>query len=184
MTLSFSLDIGQTRGLGNLAPNDIIEFESDFVDLDIFMVQSIEKDDDIPALLLQLWQFEGGYNHAFKNVMENDFGINTQVPYFSPTQQAAVIEEFISYRPKESGYSKKEELFFDVWAEDTSNEQNDQYPLPYEVKIRFENGTTATLILPTWTPLQRLPLDRVKTGTEVEVWTVKDITNIMKVNQL
>lgn len=183
--MSFSLDVDQNkRGLGSLDQHDVIEFESQFVDLDIYMVTAIEKNDEIPAILLQLWKFDGGYNHEFKNVMENDLGINTQVPYFKPNIRKAIVEKIKLYRPAESGLSKKEELFFDVWPEITNEQQTDTCDTPYEVQIRYEDGTTDTLIIPSWTPLQRLPLDRIQCGTEVETWSIKDITNIMKVTQL
>jgi len=182
--MAFSLDISKTRGLGNLEAHDIIEFESEFVDLNTFMVMAVERDDSIPAILLQLWQFEGGYNHAFKNVLENDFGINKQVPYFVPTIKKAEVEQILTYRPSESGLSKKEELFYDLWPETTATKQDEEHKIPYEVLLRFEDGHQEELVLPSWTPLQRLPLDRIHAGTMVEVWTAHDITNIMKVLQL
>ena len=92
MDISVSFD-DATRRLGDLQKNDIIDFESQFINKDTFMVLSVEKDEEIPVILLQLWQFRGGYNHAVKNVMENDLGVNTPVPYYEPIRVLGLLKK-------------------------------------------------------------------------------------------
>lgn len=183
MDISVSFD-DATRRLGDLQKNDIIDFESQFINKDTFMVLSVEKDEEIPVILLQLWQFRGGYNHAVKNVMENDLGVNTPVPYYEPIKSIGVVEEIVNHRPKESGFSKKEEMFFDLWPEQTSDVKDEIFEIPYEIILRFENDEIKKYILPVWTPIQRLPIDKVKVGSVLEVWQANGIENIMRVLQV
>ena len=183
MDISVSFD-DATRRLGDLQKNDIIDFESQFINKDTFMVLSVEKDEEIPVILLQLWQFKGGYNHAVKNVMENDLGVNTPVPCYEPIKSIGVVEEIVNHRPKESGFSKKEEMFFDLWPEKTSDVKDEIFEIPYEIILRFENDEIKKYILPVWTPIQRLPIDKVKVGSVLEVWQANGIENIMRVLQV
>ncbi|MHA2502569.1 MAG: hypothetical protein ACXAE3_06860 [Candidatus Kariarchaeaceae archaeon] len=178
--MDINLNISETRSIGNLVQNDIIEFESSHITRDIFMILQIEKDDTIPAMLLQLWKFEGGYNHAVRNVMENDLGLTRQVRYFEPSISKAIVKKITEYRPEKSEYDRREELFFDVWPTSTSEIQNEECPIPFKARVEFGNDETE-LIIPSWTPLQRIPLDRISTGSEVEVWEVEGIQNIARV---
>ena len=182
--VGYSLNLNQTRSLGNLQPYDIIEFQSQYINRDVFMVVSIEKNDEIPAILLQLWQYSGGYNHALKNIMENDLGINQQVPFLSPIIEIGIIINIINYRSNDSGLSKKEELFFDVWPKEISENKDDYYNIPFEVEVEIESGKIEKMILPAWTPLQKLPILEVKKGTKVETWKANNTLNIMKVIEL
>lgn len=179
--MAFSLDITEnTRSLSNLELLDIIDYEGEYIELDRFIVLSIDRDDTIPAMLIQLWKFRGGYNHAISNVMQNDLGMNKQVPFYEPMKSQAKITKIIQYRPKESGLSKKEEFFFDLKPKSVSPHPNTTHPLPFKVEVQI-GEELQELIIPEWTPVQKLPLDRVKEGTIVELWTVENETNIMRV---
>ena len=79
---------------------------------------------------------------------------------------------------------KKEEMFFDLWPEKTSDVKDEIFQIPYEIIIRFENDEIKKYILPVWTPIQRLPIDKVKVGSVLEVWQANGIENIMRVLQV
>lgn len=180
-SMGFSLDITEnTRSLSNLELLDVIDYEGEYIELDRFVVLSIDRDDSIPAMLVQLWKFRGGYNHAISNVMQNDLGMNKQVPFYEPQKSQAKITKITEYRPKESGLSKKEEYFFDLMPESVSSDPSPSYPIPFKVEVQMANNLQE-FIIPEWTPVQRLPLDRIKIGTIIELWTVDDDTNIMRV---
>lgn len=181
--MSFELNIDLSRSINNVIQHDIVMFESPHITKDIYMIVEIEKDTAIPAVLLRIWKFEGGYNHAFRNVMENDIGMNRQLPFFEPRIETGVIVSIIEFRSDKSGMSPKEELFFDVWASRTGSEKTEELNTPYKAIIKIEELEMEYLI-PAWTPLQKLPLNRIKIGSTVEIWHVNQISNIMKVIQI
>lgn len=181
--MGYDLNINSSRLISNVIQYDIVEFESSHITKDIYMIVELEKDDSIPAVLLRLWRFEGGYNHAFRNVMENDLGMNRQMPFFEPRVETGVITDFTEYRREKSEMSPREELFFDVWASKIGHEKTEEFNTPYKAIVEVNNEKNEYLI-PAWTPLQRLPLDRIKIGSTVEIWHVNHISNIMKVIKL
>ena len=75
-------------------------------------------------------------------------------------------------------------MFFDLWPEKTSDVKDEIFEIPYEIIIRFENDEIKKYILPVWTPIQRLPIDKVKVGSVLEVWQANGIENIMRVLQV
>jgi hypothetical protein len=159
--------------------NDIIEYQNDNVQSSIFVVFDTSVDNEIPALLLQLWKFEGGYDHAFVNVMEVDFGLNKRVKHFIPMKKNYTVDNILSYRGVDTDLSEKEQFFFDLWPKSTSEVKTEEYHFPFKISVKENDNKT--LILPTWTPLQRIPLDKVKSGTVLETWSVNNITTVMRV---
>lgn len=179
----FSIDNNhQDISLSQVEKFDVIEYQNDNVENSIFVVFDTSIDEKIPALLLQLWNFDGGYDHAFANVIEVDFSLNKRVKHFIPKKQTVKVERILSYRPVEAELSEKEQFFFNLWPKSTSRFRSDDNPIPFEIKVAgMENQN---LILPTWTPLQQIPVDKIKIGSTIEIWTAGSITTIMKVNKL
>ena len=65
--------------LSQLEKLDIIEYDNENIEKSMFLVLDSSIDEKIPALLLQLWKFEGGYDHAFANVMEVNFDLKQEL---------------------------------------------------------------------------------------------------------
>lgn len=179
----FSFDNNnQDISLSQVEKFDVIEYRNENIQNSIFVVFDTSIDEKIPALLLQLWNFDGGYDHAFANVIEVDFSLNKRVKHFIPKKQTVKIEGILSYRPIQTELSEKEQFFFDLWPKSTSSIKNDENPIPFEIKL--VGMEKEKLILPNWTPLQQIPVDKIQIGSIVETWTVGSITTIMKVNKL
>ena len=182
--MNFILDkISKNRSISNLQKYDIIKLSTNDNQIDCYMVYEIEKDMNIPAVLLQLWKFEGGYDHMFINTLENDLNINTHVPVMIPLKIYGKIKKITSYRPEKSGLTEKEEFFFDVWPKSESPKIDNVHTLPYKCKITYQDQIKE-LILPSWTPLQKLPLDKIKIGSVLEIWETDNISTIVKVQKL
>lgn len=182
MSLPLNLDTNK-RPLSTLKKHDLIFFNTDVIQLDYFMVYDIDRDDDIPALLIQLWKFRGGYDHAMYNIVENDFGLNKQVEIHLAKIFNAKISRILTFRSQDEKLSEKEKFIFDVYAEEKSEYKTDLFNLPYEVEVESENRTLS-LIIPDWTPLQKLPVNRIKVDTLIEIWNINDIYTVMKVLKL
>ncbi|MCE7736218.1 MAG: hypothetical protein GPJ54_15155 [Candidatus Heimdallarchaeota archaeon] len=172
----------QDISLSQVEKFDVIEYQNESIQNSIFVVFDTSIDEKIPALLLQLWNFEGGYDHAFANVVEVDFSLNKRVKHFIPKKQSMKIENILSYRPIETELSDKEQFFFNLWPKTTSPVKNDENPIPFEITV--VGIEKEKLILPTWTPLQQIPIDKIKIGSRVEIWTAAGISTIMKVVKL
>lgn len=172
--------IEQTILLCNAEKYDVIKYGSDRISEDLFVVFSSEIDESIPALLLQLWKFYGGYDHSFVNIMEIDFGLNKNVKLFDPIKYKVEIDQIVSYRDTKNNMNKKEEFYFDMWPKTEKTVQSKKYSLPFRIEVNIDNKQLE-LILPTWTPIQQLPIDRIKTGSSLEVWQVGTTFSVMKV---
>lgn len=181
--MNFSLNnLSESCSLWNLKKLDIIIYDSINNAQDHYLVYNVDKDSKIPAILLQLWKFRGGYDHSVVNIIESDFGVNKQVSIYKPKIHSEKIIQFSSYRPKNSGLSNKEEFFFDISPKSESKNSMKSHPIPFKVVV--SNFINTEIIIPSWTPVQMIPLDRIKEGSTVEVWEVGEIINIMKVLKL
>lgn len=179
----FGLDSNiQEISLSGVEKFDVIEYNNENLQTSKFIVFDSSIDEKIPALLLQLWKFEGGYDHAFANVMEIDFGINKRVKHYIPKKQNVTVENIISYRPIEKELSEKEQFFFDLWPKSTSQSKTEVHVIPFEIKV--DGNIEGNLIIPVWTPLQQIPAQKIKIGSIIEIWNVENVTTIMKVIQL
>jgi hypothetical protein len=176
-------NISNTRSLKNLSKFEVIKFGSLNVPEDYYMVFSKEIEESIPSLFLQLWKLEGGYDHAFVNIMENDFGLNKQVPVYEVEKYRGRILQITSYRPENSGYSDKEEFFFDIMPKSTSPESNAIHSIPFKCNVDVGNQLYE-LIIPSWTPIQKIPIKKIKEGSFVELWGAQNIVNLMRVLKL
>ncbi|MHA2169743.1 MAG: hypothetical protein ACXAB7_07615 [Candidatus Kariarchaeaceae archaeon] len=182
--MSIGIDnINISRSVNSLEKFDIIKYASEQVKNNYYMVFATEKDETVSSLFLQLWRFDGGYDHAFINILESDFGLNKQVPVFIPDITQARIKAIHSYRPEKSTYTDKEEFFFDAWPESENKEKDEIHTLPFRCRAQL-GGSEVDLIIPSWTPLQKIPVDRITEGSQVELWKVEEITNLMKVVKL
>ncbi len=176
-------NITSKRPLSSLQRPDVIEYQSDYIPKDIFIVYGSEKDDTIPALLVQLWKFEGGYNHGIYNIVVNDLGVNTSVSIFEPKKIVGQIIKILNYRSNIQTLTDKEVFVMNMKPSELLSEKNDEFCLPYECVIITEQGEMV-LNIPDWTPEQRLPVDRIKIGTFIEIWEIQDKLGIMKVLKL
>lgn len=169
--------------LGHVAKYDVIEYGNENLEESIYVVFNTNRDDKIPAILLELWKFKGGYDHAFANVMEIEFNVNKRVKYFIPSKIEVKIQEIVSYRPKNSGLTEKEMFFFDVMPDKTSATQNVEFDTPFQCAVKI-NDELCNVILPSWTPIQKLPLEKITQGSTIEIWTVESAPTVMKVVKL
>lgn len=169
--------------LTQLKQYDIIEYGNENIQVSLFMVFDVIKDEKIPAILLQLWKFDGGYDHSFVNTMEVDFGLNKRVNFFIPVKYQATIEEINLFRGENTDLSEKEQFFFDLWPNATSEFKSQNFHLPFKVSVKID-GEITELVMPGWTPLQKIPLDKISVGSKVEIWRVKQFSTIMKVLKL
>ncbi|MHA2097519.1 MAG: hypothetical protein ACW99A_02425 [Candidatus Kariarchaeaceae archaeon] len=180
----FNLDNdSQTISLVQLKKYDIIEYGNENVSTSTFVVFDKSMDEEIPALLLQLWKFDGGYDHSFVNAMELDFGLNKRVKHYIPKIHKIKIDKIISYRSDQSSLSEKEQFFFDLWASETSEVLSNEFPIPYKINSIIQNEVKE-IIIPSWTPLQKIPIYRVKEGSMIEVWSINNTFTVMKVLKL
>lgn len=162
---------------------EVIKIGTNQIHFANYVVIDKDIDESIPAVLLQLWRFDGGYDHAVVNLLESDLGVNSMVKSQSPSKFQTKIEEILSYRSNQSALTEKEEYFYDVYPETTSSSISNEFTIPYQCKVKVNNDIK-TVILPSWTPLQNLPLDRLKSDSVLEIWAVEDIFTVMKVLKL
>ncbi len=168
--------------VSNLQKYDAIEYSSEQINLDKFIVYSIEKDLSIPALLLQIWKFNGGYDHAVYNVVENGFTVNKPVKILSPKKLIAKIEKIINFR-KEEYVPERQKFLTDIYPDILSPEKTEEFNIPYTCIVSI-GSTELTLNIPEWTPFQKLPVTKLKIGSIVEVWDLDNNFGIMKALKL
>ncbi len=140
-------------------------------------------DTSIPAALFEVWKFRGGYDHYFTRFLANDFELNKRVDYFVPREHVVQIKEITAYRGPTEGLSEKEEFHFDVDAQEIRGHPEGKFRIPYLARVEL-NGQDEEIILTQWTPLQNVPVERIKAGTIIEVWEVSDDYTMMKVVKL
>jgi hypothetical protein len=179
------IDLGSnTKILSQLEKQDIIYFGSRQIPENYYFVFDIDKELSIPALVVEIWGFDGGYDHEFHRFLENDMNVNKSVPYFKPVEREAEVIKIVNYRSDPPDHLSEKEIFhFNMVPDQLSVDKTNDFNYPYELIIDTE-GTKIQVVLPQWTPLQNIPTDRVKVGTRLLVWTVKDITTVMKVLKL
>lgn len=173
-------DITSIKPLSSVQRPDVIEYQTEYIPNDIFVVYDIDNAIDITAVLVQLWKFEGGYDHGIYSIVENDLQINKSVKILIPIKHKIVIEKIISYRLELSDLSEKEIFIMDLKPKSLRSEIIDEYYIPYECMVII-NGTEKILNLPSWTPIQKLPFEQIKKGSILEIWEVKNKFSIMKV---
>ncbi len=166
-----------------LEKNDVIQFESENIPLDYFIVYSIDKDHTIPAVLLQLWRFNGGYNHAVLNIVHNGLDVNLTTKLIEPNILTGRISKITSYRSSTTTYNKKEQFLLNLDPENLTDMKDKIHQIPYSCTVETNKGSL-DLHLPEWTPLQMLPLDRVKVGSYVQIWDIEGNIGLIKVLKL
>ena len=166
-----------------LEKNDVIQYESENIPLDYFIVYSIDKDHTIPAVLLQLWRFKGGYNHAVINIVHNGLDVNLTTKLIEPNILTGRISKITGYRSNTTEYDKKEQFILNMDPENITEIANEEHQIPYSCTIETKGGSF-DLNLPEWTPLQMIPLDRIKEGSYVQIWEVEGNYSIIKVLKL
>ncbi len=178
------LDFSSNRKLLSMVEKgDLIRYGTNQVPNAIYYVFSKEEDRSIPAALFEVWKFVGGYDHYFTRFLANDFDMNKSVEIFIPKRHRVRIEEILLYRPPTEGLTEKEEFHFDVDAKETSPERKGKFTIPYLAEIVIEDERHE-LILTQWSPLQNIPIDRIRKGSVVEVWEVDGYLTMMKVVSL
>ncbi|MCY3411303.1 MAG: hypothetical protein INQ03_06660 [Candidatus Heimdallarchaeota archaeon] len=176
-------DLNAYRPLSRVDRPDVIEFESDSIAKNVFVVYSTDFNDTIPALLVQLWKFTGGFDHGMYNIVVNDLAVNTSVPVYRPERISAQITRITKYRPSTIDKTEKEQFIMNLYPDSTSPKKNEQYSLPYMCTVKTDSDEF-DLNIPSWTPVQILPVERIKEGSIVEIWKIKDEMGIMKVLKL
>lgn len=166
-----------------LEKNDVIQFESENIPLDYFIVYSIDKDHTIPAVLLQLWRFNGGFNHAVLNIVHNGLDVNLTTKLIEPIILTGRISKITGYRSITTKYNKKEQFLLNLEPESLTEVMDEEHQIPYSCTIETKEGSFE-LNLPEWTPLQMLPLDRVTVGSYVQIWEVEGNYGLIKVLKL
>ncbi len=173
----------QRKLLSMVEAGDIIRYGTNQVPEAIYYVFSKEMDKTIPAALFEVWKFVGGYDHYFTRFLANDFELTKAVEIFSPKKHAVTIDRILAYRPPTEGLTDKEEFHFDVDAKETSPEPLGKFTIPYAATVTLD-GEPREIILTQWTPLQQVPITRIREGTTVEVWEVDGFLTMMKVLRL
>lgn len=176
-------NLTSSRPLSSLVRGDVIEYQSDYIPKDTFVVYAKDMDETIPALMVQLWKFSGGYDHGIYNIVVNDLGINTSVPILTPEKIIGKIVKILNYRTHITELTDKEIFIMNMVPKELSEENDDHFTLPYECIIQTDEGEIQ-LILPDWTPIQKLPIDRINVGTFVEIWRTEYEDTIMRVLKL
>ena len=177
-----NLDVN-SKLLTNINRLDIIQYKSDRIPDGIYIIFSIEKDMTLPVIICEVWAFTGGYDHRFHRFLENGLGINKSITTHPYTKFHAKILTIKKYRALRHDLTEREEFHFDVPPHKTSSIRDIECNLPYIVIIG-DDENTHELILPKWTPLQKLPIERVQIGTLVEVWQVNTAKTVMKIVKL
>lgn len=162
---------------------EVIKLGTNQIQFANYVVIDKDIDESIPAVLLQLWRFDGGYDHAVINLLESDLGVNSMVKSVSPQKFQAKVEEILSYRSNQRKLTEKEEYFYDVHPDVTSNTISGEFTIPYQCKVKL-NDENKIVNLPSWTPLQNLPLERLKSGSILEIWSIDNVLTVMKVIKL
>lgn len=173
----------QQKLLSMVEAGDIIRYGTNQVPEAIYYVFSKEMDKTIPAALFEVWKFVGGYDHYFTRFLANDFELTKAVEVFPPKKHTVTIEQILAYRPPTEGLTDKEEFHFDVDAKETSPDKTGKFSLPYAATVTIDNEPRE-IILTQWTPLQKVPIDRIREGSIVEVWEVDGFLTMMKVLRL
>lgn len=166
--------------LSHVEKFDVIEYGNENLEKSIYVVFKINKDDSIPAILLELWKFKGGFDHAFANVMEIDFSVNKRVRFYLPIKSEVEILKITSYRSENTDLTDKEMFYFDVMPKNTSKIKTKDFNIPFQCDIKINNKIYSVL-LPSWTPIQQLPLLNIHEGSKIEVWKIENELTIMKV---
>ena len=176
-------NITNNRPLSTLQKADIIEYQSEYIPKDIFVIYDTDIDNSIPALLLQMWKFKGGYDHGVYNIVINDLDINRAVPILDAIIHHVQIEKIINFREENSNLTDKEKFIMNVKPIKVQGYQDKSYYLPYECEVTID-GETILVNIPDWTPLQKLPVTRIKVGSLVEIWEINSNFSIMKTLKL
>ena len=169
--------------LGHVEKFDVIEYGNESLEESIFVVFNINKDESIPAVLLGLWKFKGGFDHAFSNVMEVDFNVNKRVKYLVPKINVVEILKITSYRTINTNLTDKEMFFFDVMPDETSKTKSNEFSIPFQCSILIDDREHEVL-LPSWTPIQKLPLEKIELRSKIEIWNVENELTVMRVIKL
>ncbi len=184
ITMDVDLDLtSSSKLLMKLEKLDVIRYRSDRVPDGIYVVFDIDKDITIPALMCEIWAFEGKFDHAFHRFLENDINVNKAVKVYRPKLHTGVVKKILNYRDARSDLSDKEIFHFDLDPLEIREEPEGECVHPYELLVDI-GGEEWKLIIPQWSPLQKLPVDRIKEGTSVEIWEVDGVFTIMKVLRL
>lgn len=162
---------------------DVIRYSSDRVPDGKYVVFNIDKDVTIPAILCEIWAFEGRFDHAFHRFIENDINVNKVVDFYKPKKHTGIIKKIVNYRDARSDLSDKEIFHFDLEPREILEEPSGECVHPYELTVTI-GEKMEQLILPQWTPIQKIPVDKIKPGTTVEIWEVEGVFVIMKVLKL
>lgn len=176
-------NITSNRPLSTLQRPDLIEYQSDYIQKDVFVVYDIDKDNSIPALLLQMWKFRGGYDHGVYSIVVNDLDMNNTVTILEPVIYHVLIEKIINFRAENDNLTDKEKFIMDVKPDRVQELKDESYILPYECEVIIK-GVTILVNIPDWTPLQRLPVARMKSGSLVEIWEINSLFTMMKTLKL
>lgn len=180
----FNLDKFENRKLiKQLVKYDVIRYNNEYVDDAYYIVFDTQTDTVSNTILLSLWRFDGGYDHAFINIIETDFSLNNQVEILTPKKLIVEIKSIQNYRKKDSGMSDKEEFFYNVEPFKVSKKLTSSFETPHLATIDVE-GSLSNLILTAWTPLQQIPVERIRIGSKVEIWQINEILTLMKVIKL
>ncbi len=178
------LDLGGSKKiLNSVDKGEIIWYGSNQVPSGLYMIFSVEREPSIPAALFEIWRFQGGYDHYFTRFLANDFALNELVDVYTPVVHTGVIESFTSYRPKNQGLTDKEEFHFDMKPKETRQEPDSEFSYPYTAEVKF-GEEKREVILTQWTPQQKVPILKLKVGTQIEVWQVDEVFTMMKILKL
>ena len=181
--MDFLDNLTSSRPLSTLQRGDTIEYMSDYIPKDIFVIYDIDMDNSIPALLVQMWKFQGGFDHGVYNIVVNDLEVNKMVSILNPTTHQAKIGSIINFRTENDNLTDKERFIMNVKPDKTQEINDEIFTLPYECNVII-NGEQIRLNIPSWTPLQKLPVDRMKVGSLVEIWEINSKLTIMKTLKL
>lgn len=176
-------NLTNSRPLSSLQRPDLIEYSSDYISKDLFVVYGVDIDTTIPALMVQLWKFSGGYDHGMYNVVVNDLAMNQTIPIQQPNIHIVSIKKILNYRNNKTDLSDKEIFIMNIKPDTLVNEKDNENQLPYECTVDL-GDREITLNIPNWTPLQKLPVEKIKKGSILEIWECDHQFSIMKVRKL
>lgn len=182
MSIDFIDLTEKSKFLAKVSQYEVIRFENDRIEDDYYVVFKNEQHPTEPFIVVELWQFEGGYDHRFHRFLEQDAGLNVTVDVYTPKVYHVPVQEIISYRT-ESGLTDKEEFFFNITADSTQAQPDTKYRYPYELKVAI-NGNEEHIIATQWTPLQKIPVEKMQVGSVIEVWEIDEIYTMMKILQV
>lgn len=169
--------------LMHVEKHDIIRYSAERIPDAIYVVFDVDKNPSLPALMCEIWAFEGGYDHAFHRFLEGDINVNKAVPAYEHQEWMGEILAITEYRAPREDLTDKEEFHFDPVPHEVSTEPSANVSIPYKVLLK-KDMEELELIIPQWTPLQQIPLDKIREGTVVQGWLVEGVHTIMKVLRL